>query len=66
MEWLHSTRSLDACYRLSLKGRRFVMYTSIVSMALLTVVIVAISSWWISKTLEEGKKAVKESKAKQD
>ena len=32
------------------------------SMALLTVVIAAISVWWISSTLKEGRKAVDESK----
>ncbi len=32
------------------------------SIALLAVVIVAISVWWISTTLKEGRKAVDESK----
>ena len=32
------------------------------SMALLTVVIAAISVWWISTTLKEGRKAIDESK----
>ena len=31
------------------------------SMALLTVVIAAISVWWISTTLKEGRKAIDES-----
>ena len=34
------------------------------SIALLAVVIVAISVWWISTTLKEGRKAVDESKVK--
>ena len=32
------------------------------SMAILAVVIVTISVWWIGQTLKEGKKAVEESK----
>lgn len=32
------------------------------SMALLTVVIAAISVWWISTTLKEGRKAIDEGK----
>ena len=32
------------------------------SMALLTVVIAAISVWWISSTLKEGRKEIDESK----
>ena len=35
------------------------------SMALLAVVIAAISIWWISTTLKEGRKAVEESKTEQ-
>ena len=42
------------------------MNPSITSMALLTVVIAAISIWWIQQTLKEGRKAVDESKADLD
>ena len=42
------------------------MNSAITSMALLAVVIAAISIWWISITLKEGRKAVEESKADLD
>ena len=37
------------------------MNPSITSMALLAVVIAAISIWWVGQTLKEGRKAVEES-----
>ena len=42
------------------------MNSAITSMALLAVVIAAISIWWINITLKEGRKAVEESKADLD
>jgi len=42
------------------------MNPSITSMALLAVVIAAISIWWIQQTLKEGRKALEESKADLD
>ena len=42
------------------------MNASITSMALLGVVITAISIWWVQQTLKEGRKAVEESKADLD
>ena len=42
------------------------MNPSIISMALLAVVIAALSIWWIQQTLKEGRKAVDESKADLD
>jgi len=42
------------------------MNSAITSMALLAVVIAAISIWWIQQTLKEGRKALEESKADLD
>jgi len=42
------------------------MNPSITSMALLAVVIAAISIWWIQQMLKEGRKALEESKADLD
>ncbi|WP_320667475.1 hypothetical protein [Prochlorococcus sp. MIT 1307] len=42
------------------------MNPSITSIALLALVIIAISIWWIRQTLKEGRKAVEESKADLD